>query len=115
VLHAVSHAQNLGIGMKRAVSDLRKAGGQQEADGRTDQDLPAKFVFGGICVVFVCMVLLYTYFLRDAQRGIVAALVMLVLGFFFRRRIRESGGHDRLLQHPVSGLTLYHAAGGRTC
>jgi putative OPT family oligopeptide transporter len=98
--------KNLGIGMKRAVSDLRKAGGQQEATGRTDQDLPAKFVFGGIGVVFVCMVLLYTYFCGMLSGGIVAALVMLVLGFFFAAVSGNLVGMIGSSNNPVSGLTL---------
>src|SRR5689334_2661911 len=54
--------KNLAIGMRRAISDLKKAGGTREAASRTERDLNAKVVFAGIGVMFICMILLYTYF-----------------------------------------------------
>src|SRR5579872_985820 len=49
--------KNLGIGMRRAISDLKKAGGTREASSRTERDLNAKVVFAGIGVMFICMIL----------------------------------------------------------
>ena len=98
--------KNLGIGMKRAISDLKKAGGAREATTRTERDLSAKVVFAGIGVMFICMILLYTYFSGILSGGIVAALVMLVVGFFFAAVSGNLVGMIGSSNNPVSGLTL---------
>ena len=54
--------KNLGLGMKRAVADLKKSAAAHEATGRTQRDLSSKVVFGGLAVVFLCMIALYLYF-----------------------------------------------------
>ncbi len=98
--------KSLGIGMKRAVSDLKKAGAQVEATSRVDRDLGAKTVFGGLAVTLLCMVLLYFYFSGTLPGGVVAALVMLVLGFFFAAVSGNLVGMIGSSNNPVSGLTL---------
>jgi putative OPT family oligopeptide transporter len=98
--------KSLAIGMKRAVSDLKKAGAQAPAANRTDRDLGAKTVFGGLAVTLVCMILLYTYFSKMLSGGVVAALVMLVLGFFFAAVSGNLVGMIGSSNNPVSGLTL---------
>ncbi|MGE5648532.1 MAG: OPT family oligopeptide transporter [Acidobacteriota bacterium] len=98
--------KSLGIGMKRAVSDLKKAGGQAAATDRRDRDLGAKTVFLGIGVVFLCMVLLYFYFSNTLPGGLVAALVMIVLGFFFAAVSGNLVGMIGSSNNPISGLTL---------
>ena len=98
--------KNLGIGMRRAISDLKKAGGKSETTARTDRDLNTKVVFLGIAAMFVCMVLLYTYFSGTLSGGAVAALVMLVVGFFFAAVSGNLCGLIGSSNNPVSGLTL---------
>jgi putative OPT family oligopeptide transporter len=98
--------KSLAIGMKRAVSDLKKAGAQAQATSRTDRDLGAKTVFGGLAVTLVCMILLYNYFSGTLPGGIVAAVVMLVLGFFFAAVSGNLVGMIGSSNNPVSGLTL---------
>lgn len=98
--------KSLGIGMRRAVSDLKKASAQVEASGRVNRDLGSKTVFLGLGVVFVCMVLLYTYFSNTLPGGVVAALVMIVLGFFFAAVSGNLVGMIGSSNNPVSGLTL---------
>ena len=76
--------KQLGAGMARAVSDLKKsATATHEAADRTERDLNAKVVFGGIAAMFVCMIALYYYFSGTLPGAIVAAIVMIILGFFF--------------------------------
>jgi len=48
--------------MKRAVGDLKKSGSQAAPADRTQHDLSAKVVFGGLFVTFLCMIALYFYF-----------------------------------------------------
>jgi putative OPT family oligopeptide transporter len=98
--------KSLAMGMGRAISDLKKAGGQAAATDRRDRDLGAKPVFGGLAVAFVCMILLYTYFSGTLSGGVVAALVMIVLGFFFAAVSGNLVGLIGSSNNPVSGLTL---------
>jgi putative OPT family oligopeptide transporter len=98
--------KSLMMGMGRAISDLRKAGGQSAVTDRRERDLGAKTVFGGLAAAFVCMILLYTYFSGTLPGGIVAALVMIVLGFFFAAVSGNLVGLIGSSNNPVSGLTL---------
>ena len=98
--------KSLGIGIRRAVSDLKKAGGQAAAVDRRDRDLGAKTVFLGLFATLICMVLLYTYFSGTLSGGVVAALVMIVLGFFFAAVSGNLVGMIGSSNNPISGLTL---------
>ncbi len=98
--------KSLGIGMKRAVSDLKKAGSQAQSTARTDVDLGAKTVFAGLGLCLVAMVALYFYFSGTLPGGVVAAVVMIVLGFFFAAVSGNLVGMIGSSNNPVSGLTL---------
>lgn len=98
--------KNLGLGMKRAVSDLRKTAAQSAAVNRTERDLNSKVVFLGIGLMFVCMILIYTYLSGTLPGGLVAALVMLIVGFFFAAVSGNLVGLIGSSNNPVSGLTL---------
>ncbi|MDX1983628.1 MAG: oligopeptide transporter, OPT family [Bryobacteraceae bacterium] len=98
--------RNLGIGIKRAVSDLKKAGTQGEATSRLELDLNAKTVFAGLGVTFLAMIALYTYFSGGIGGGVMAAVVMLILGFFFAAVSGNLVGIIGSSNNPVSGLTL---------
>src|SRR5947209_943973 len=98
--------KSLGLGMKRAISDLKKPAGAHPATNRTERDLNGKVVFGGLFIAFLCMVLLYTYFSGLLSGGIVAALVMIVVGFFFAAVSGNLVGMIGSSNNPVSGLTL---------
>ncbi len=98
--------RSLGIGMKRAISDLRKSGAQAESGLRTQRDLSAKVVFGGLAATFLCMIALYFYFAQMLSGAIVAAVVMIILGFFFAAVSGNLVGMIGSSNNPVSGLTL---------
>ena len=98
--------KSLGIGMKRAVADLKKSAAAHEATGRTQRDLNSKAVFGGLAVVFVCMIALYFYFAGTISAAAVAAIVMIVLGFFFAAVSGNLVGMIGSSNNPISGLTL---------
>jgi putative OPT family oligopeptide transporter len=98
--------KNLAVGIKRAVSDLKKAGAQGEATSRIEIDLNAKTVFGGLGVTFLAMIALYTYFSGGIGGGLMAAVVMLILGFFFAAVSGNLVGIIGSSNNPVSGLTL---------
>ena len=107
--------KQLGIGLGRAISDLKKSAAAHEATSRIDRDLPAKAVFAGVAIVFVAMVALYYYFMSNAGNltsskilsgSLVAAGVMVVVGFFFAAVSGNLVGMIGSSNNPVSGLTL---------
>ncbi len=98
--------KSLGLGMKRAVADLRKsAAGHQVAD-RTERDLSSRAVFGGLIAVFLCMIALYMYFTGLVGGAFLAAIIMIVLGFFFAAVSGNLVGLIGSSNNPISGLTL---------
>jgi len=107
--------KQLGVGMARAVTDLRKSASVQAATNRTERDLSSKVVFVGVALVFVAMFLLYRYFISGAGNlssstiltgSLVAAAVMIVVGFFFAAVSGNLVGMIGSSNNPVSGLTL---------
>ena len=66
----------------------------------------AKVVFAGLGVTFLCMIALYFYFTGVISGAIVAAVVMLILGFFFAAVSGNLVGLIGSSNNPVSGLTL---------
>jgi putative OPT family oligopeptide transporter len=107
--------KQLGVGMARAVSDLKKSATTHEATNRTERDLSSKVVFVGIALVFVAMFVLYRYFIAGAGNlsgstiltgSLVAAAVMIVVGFFFAAVSGNLVGMIGSSNNPVSGLTL---------
>ncbi|MBZ5510425.1 MAG: oligopeptide transporter, OPT family [Acidobacteriia bacterium] len=107
--------KQLGIGMSRAVSDLKKSAAAHEVADRTEKDLNAKVVFLGVAVVLVAMIALYWFFISGAGNmpggkimtgAVVAAVVMIVLGFFFAAVSGNLVGMIGSSNNPVSGLTL---------
>jgi putative OPT family oligopeptide transporter len=107
--------KQLAMGMGRAITDLKKSAAAHAATDRTERDLPAKGVFAGIGVVFVAMVLLYHYFIGSAGTfsaskvltgALVAAGVMIIVGFFFAAVSGNLVGMIGSSNNPVSGLTL---------
>ncbi|HEY7615741.1 MAG TPA: oligopeptide transporter, OPT family, partial [Terriglobales bacterium] len=98
--------RSLGMGLKRALADLKKSAAAQAATSRPDRDLNGKFVFGGLGVIFVCMIILYNYFAGNLSGGLTAALVMIVVGFFFAAVSGNLVGMIGSSNNPVSGITL---------
>lgn len=98
--------KSLGAGMARAISDLKKAGAGAQAVSRLDRDISAKVTFGGLAVGFAWMILLYAYFSGTISGGVLAALVMIILGFFFAAVSGNLVGMIGSSNNPISGLTL---------
>src|SRR5579862_7037509 len=107
--------KQLGIGMSRAVSDLKKSASAHAATNRTERDLPAKAIFAGVAAVMVAMFVLYYFFIGGAGNlsssqiitgAALATVVMVVLGFFFAAVSGNLVGMIGSSNNPVSGLTL---------
>ena len=97
---------SLASGLQRAVKDLRRTAAETAALNRTERYMSSKVVFSFIAAVFAVMIGLYIYFSGQVAGGIVAALVMLVLGFFFATVSGSLCGLIGSSNNPVSGLTL---------
>jgi putative OPT family oligopeptide transporter len=98
--------KNLSSGMARAVSDLKKSAAAHASTARTERDLNGKIVFGGLFVVLLCMIALYTSYAGVLKGGIVAAIVMIIIGFFFAAVSGNLVGLIGSSNNPISGLTL---------
>jgi putative OPT family oligopeptide transporter len=109
--------KQLGVGMSRAISDLRKSAAAREVEvtERHERDLNMKAVFLGVALVFIAMIALYYYFIAGAGNltaskiiggAIGAAVVMVILGFFFAAVSGNLVGMIGSSNNPVSGLTL---------
>ncbi len=97
---------NLASGIMRAVADLRKAGAKSEATSRIDRDISFKVVFLGLGATFFAMIALYNFFAGSILGAVVAATVMIVLGFFFAAVSGNLVGIIGSSNNPISGLTL---------
>ena len=98
--------KSLGIGMARAVSDLKKSAAAHAGTARTERDLNAKFVFTGLAIVLIAMMFLYKSYASSWGPGIVAAIVMIIVGFFFAAVSGNLVGMIGSSNNPISGLTL---------
>jgi putative OPT family oligopeptide transporter len=98
--------KNLFLGIKRGIADVRKAASAEATTVRTERDLSFRVVLLGIAVIFVLMIALYFYFTNVIGGAILAALVMLVTGFFFAAVSGNLVGLIGSSNNPISGLTL---------
>src|ERR1700761_8420465 len=97
---------SLASGLKRAIGDVRQTASETAALSRTERYMSSKVVFSLIGAVFVLMIALYIYFSGQVISGVVAAVVMLILGFFFATVSGSLCGLIGSSNNPVSGLTL---------
>ncbi len=93
-------------GLRRAVSDLGTTSDQADKMIRTEQYMSSKTVFGLIALMFGFMIALYVYLSGQAMAGIVAAIVMLIIAFFFATVSGYLVGTIGSTNNPISGLTL---------
>ncbi|HML18820.1 MAG TPA: oligopeptide transporter, OPT family [Bryobacteraceae bacterium] len=97
---------NLTSSLGRALSEVRHGAPPLESMLRTERYMQSKTVFGLIGVVFFAMIALYIYISGLVVAGIVAAMVMLIVGFFFATVSGNLVGMIGSSNNPVSGLTL---------
>ncbi len=98
--------KNLMLGISRGVADVRKSASAAAATKRTERDLSFKVVLFGIALIFVLMIALYAYFTKAIGPAILAAIVMLITGFFFAAVSGNLVGMIGSSNNPISGLTL---------
>src|ERR1700724_1021016 len=74
---------SLTAGLGKAFSDLRQTADQQAQLSRTERYMSSKIVFGLIALMFVLMCFLYIHISGLLWPAVLAAVVMLVVGFIF--------------------------------
>jgi putative OPT family oligopeptide transporter len=92
--------------MKKAFSDLRPSAGPQPELSRTEQYMSFKTVFLLIGVMFVLMCALYVHISGLLWPALFAAVVMLLVGFFFATVSGSLCGVIGSSNNPVSGITI---------
>jgi putative OPT family oligopeptide transporter len=98
--------KSLGVGLGKAFAELRGVRPPIGSIGRLDRYMSSKTVFVGIAVIFVLMAVLYVNLSGRVGGGIMAAVVMLVTGFFFATVSGYLVGVIGSSNNPISGLTL---------
>src|SRR6266403_5852108 len=98
--------KSLAGGLGRAFADLRQTAADQAKLARTERYISSKIVFALIALMFVLMCFLYIRISGLTLPAILAALVMLIVGFFFATISGSLCGFIGSSHNPVSGLTL---------
>ncbi|MCK9279827.1 MAG: oligopeptide transporter, OPT family [Melioribacteraceae bacterium] len=98
--------KNLATGIKRSVSDAKKAATGSVVEDRIEKDIPFKWVMAGIALTGVATFFIYNYFAQDVVAALVATIVMIVAGFFFAAVSGYLVGIIGSSNNPISGLTL---------
>src|SRR5580704_937633 len=97
--------KNLFSGLAKAFSEVRTGGPDLASMKRTERYMRSKTVLGLLAVTFVAMTVLYIYLSKLVAGGIAAAIVMLIVGFFFATVSGHLVGVIGSSNNPVSGLT----------
>jgi putative OPT family oligopeptide transporter len=98
--------KNLTASLGRALAEVRHGAPPIESMARTERYMGSKTVLSMIGVVFLLMIALYVYISGQWLAGVVAAIVMLVVGFFFATVSGNLVGMIGSSNNPISGLTL---------
>jgi putative OPT family oligopeptide transporter len=97
---------SLTAGLGKAFADLRQTADQRAQLSRTEQYMSSKVVFSLIALMFVAMCVLYVHISGLIWPAILAAVVMLLVGFFFATVSGNLVGFIGSSNNPISGLTL---------
>lgn len=93
-------------GLARAFAELKSGSAPIEQTARTERYMSSRVVLAGIFVVFLAMIALYFYLSKGIVPALVAAVVMLVVGFCFATVSGYLVGVIGSSNNPISGLTL---------
>jgi putative OPT family oligopeptide transporter len=88
-------------GLKSGLKDIRGSQSSEGLSPRTDQDLPMKFVLGGI-IFLVISILLF----RQLQMNILGAILIVAFGFLFVTVSSRLTGEIGSSSNPISGMTV---------
>jgi putative OPT family oligopeptide transporter len=97
---------SLTAGIGKALADLRQTAEEQAGLARTERYMSSKTVFSLIAIMFVLMCILYVRISGLLWPAILAAVVMILVGFFFATVSGNLVGFIGSSNNPISGLTL---------
>lgn len=97
---------SLSAGMKKAFGDLRRSSEEQPELSRTERYMSFRTVFLLIGVMFLLMCALYVHVSGLFWPALLAAVVMLLVGFFFATVSGSLCGVIGSSNNPVSGITI---------
>ncbi len=98
--------KNLGLGLTRAFGELTGPKVDLEKLSRTERYMSSKVVLMLIGVLFAILCVVYSYLAESIGGGVTAAVVMLIVGFFFATISGFLVGVIGSSNNPISGLTL---------
>src|SRR5882724_5012698 len=98
--------KSLTAGLGKAFADLKQSSADRAKLSRTEQYMSSKVVLGLIALMFVLMCFLYIRISGLIWPAILAAVVMIVVGFFFSTISGNLVGFIGSSNNPISGLTL---------
>ncbi len=98
--------KSLTSGFSKLLSDMGQSSDERAQLGRTERYMSFKTVLGLIALMFVLMCALYVQISGLLWPAILAAVVMLIVGFFFATVSGNLVGFIGSSNNPVSGLTL---------
>jgi putative OPT family oligopeptide transporter len=98
--------ESLVSGIGKAFADLRQTADQRMKLARTERYMSFKTVFLLIGLMFILMCFLYVHISGLRGPAILAALVMIIVGFFFATVSGNLVGFIGSSNNPISGLTL---------
>ena len=94
-------------GITRSIANLtQRQGGADGALPRTDRDINLKWAILAIGAILAVVFFVFNWFAHDVTAAIVAAAVMLVLGFIFAAVSGYLVGVIGVSSNPTSGLTV---------
>jgi putative OPT family oligopeptide transporter len=98
---------SLVTGLKRSVSDVKKAAVGEHVIDRVNKDIPFTWLMGGVAFSALCtFVIAFMIFKTSFLVALVAALLVVILGFFFAAVSGYLVGIMGSSNNPMSGLTL---------
>jgi len=98
--------KNLGTGIKRAIDEIKSGAPDESQMDRTEKYMSSKLVIAMIGAMFLAMIGLYYFLSGNAVASLVAAIVMIVVGFFFAAISGSLVGFIGSSNNPISGLTI---------
>ncbi len=98
--------KSLATGIRRSISDVKKAAAGEHTTNRIEQDINFKWVMVGIGIAAIATFFIYNYFAQDIIAALVATIVMIIAGFFFAAVSGYLVGIIGSSNNPISGLTL---------
>ncbi|MGA7239378.1 MAG: oligopeptide transporter, OPT family [Bryobacteraceae bacterium] len=98
--------KNLFAGLAKAFHEVRAGAPEMESLSRTERYMSFRVVLVMLGFTFLAMTALYIYMSKLVLAGIAAAIVMLIVGFFFATVSGHLVGMIGSSNNPVSGLTL---------